>query len=93
MSEDNELRIVYEAETDADTPVSLTNHSYFNLNGGGSVLSQLLTVSADKADFLKADAFVDLQILGTNGKLPPKQQKVHTNLRMHRNAKQLALMY
>lgn len=53
LSEDNELRIVYEAETDANTPVSLTNHSYFNLNGGGSVLSQLLTVSADS--FLEND--------------------------------------
>lgn len=31
-----ELRIEYKAVSDADTPVSLTNHSYFNLDGAGS---------------------------------------------------------
>jgi len=53
LSEDNALRIRYEAETDADTPVSLTNHSYFNLAGEGSVLSHLLQINAD--GFLEND--------------------------------------
>ena len=34
-SEDNELSILYEASTDADTLLNVTNHGYFNLNGEG----------------------------------------------------------
>ncbi|AWV96730.1 aldose epimerase family protein [Arcticibacterium luteifluviistationis] len=33
LSNENALLINYEGETDQDTPISLTNHSYFNLNG------------------------------------------------------------
>lgn len=40
------LVIRYDADTDADTIVNLTNHSYFNLNGGGSVLAHQLQISA-----------------------------------------------
>jgi len=32
---DGALTIEYRAESDADTPLSLTNHAYFNLNGHG----------------------------------------------------------
>lgn len=33
LTDDNELKIEYSAETDKPTPVNLTNHSYFNLSG------------------------------------------------------------
>ncbi len=46
LSDSDELHIAYEALSDTDTVVSLTNHSYFNLNGGGSVLDQQLMVNA-----------------------------------------------
>jgi aldose 1-epimerase len=47
LTDDNALRLAYDADTDADTIVNLTNHSYFNLNGQGSVLQHFLQVFAD----------------------------------------------
>jgi aldose 1-epimerase len=44
----NEFRLEYGAETDKDTVVNLTNHSYFNLVGSGDVLKHVLYLSADK---------------------------------------------
>lgn len=51
---DDALAIDYTARTDKDTIVSLTNHSYFNLAGGGSVLGHVLKVNAEQ--FLQNDA-------------------------------------
>ena len=34
--------------SDADTIVNLTNHSYFNLDGGGDVLNQKLRIYASR---------------------------------------------
>ena len=43
------LRIDYRAESDADTPVSFTNHSYFNLNGhdSGTVIGHTAKINAE----------------------------------------------
>ncbi len=51
LTDKNELVIDYSAAADADTIVNLTNHSYFNLAGGGAdsssdVLSQELRILA-----------------------------------------------
>ena len=49
FDENGTLTLRYSAESDADTVVNLTNHTYFNLNGydGSAVTGQLLQVEAD----------------------------------------------
>ena len=52
----NALTISYAAITDADTPVSITNHSYFNLAGiGTSVLDFNACIPADHYTDVDAD--------------------------------------
>lgn len=48
LSDSNELKIEYTAETDKDTVVNLTNHSYFNLSGSGDILNYILYLNAAK---------------------------------------------
>ncbi len=49
LTDDNELNIDYNAETDKATPVNLTNHSYFNLTGdvANTILDHSLMIDAD----------------------------------------------
>jgi aldose 1-epimerase len=50
----NELRLDYQARTDAPTIINLTHHAYFNLAGRGTVLDHRLRLLADR--FLPVDA-------------------------------------
>lgn len=44
----NEWTVDYHAKTDRPTPVNLTQHTYFNLAGAGSIEDHLLQVAADR---------------------------------------------
>ena len=48
LTEDNALRMDYRVSSDADTIINLTNHTYFNLDGGGDVLNQKLRIYASR---------------------------------------------
>jgi len=45
----NELRIRYRATTDRATPITLTNHTYFNLNGfSDRILDHVVQIASDR---------------------------------------------
>ncbi len=68
LTADNAIDISYSAVTDKTTPVNLTNHSYFNLNGDAS--RDIL----DNCIYINADSFtpVDSTFMTTGEILPVK---------------------
>jgi len=66
-SDANELRIDYEATTDRDTPVNLTNHSYWNLAGRGTILDHGLMLAARRYTPVDADLIPAGQIAAVAG--------------------------
>ncbi|CUX41604.1 aldose epimerase family protein [Clostridium sp. C105KSO13] len=56
LTEDNTVRIKYQAIPDKDTIINMTNHSYFNLDGhrSGNILDHQIMIDADY--FTKTDA-------------------------------------
>ncbi len=69
LTDANEVEMNYEATTDKKTVVNLTNHAFFNLNGGGKIAGHFLTVYADK--YIPVDS-----TLIPTGKLEPVENTV-----------------
>lgn len=67
LTDKNELRIDYEAETDKSTIVNLTNHAYWNLAGGGSCLDNILWIPAKSYTPGDADLIPTGEILPLKG--------------------------
>lgn len=63
VTKKQELIIIYEGISDSDTLLNPTNHSYFNLNGGGDISETEIQISAD---FITP---VDERIIPTGGLL------------------------
>lgn len=61
------LVIEYEASTDHDTLCSLTNHSYFNLNGGDTALEHTLVLASDSYLETSSNCLPTGQILPVSG--------------------------
>lgn len=58
LTDNNELKVEFEAEADADTVTNLTQHTYFNLNGGnfGDILSHQIQINA--SNYVPLDEFL-----------------------------------
>lgn len=69
LTENNELRIDYEAATDKPTIVNLTNHAYWNLAGGGSCLDNILWIPAESYTPTDAESIPTGEILPLKGTL------------------------
>lgn len=77
LTEENEIHIDYRAVSDADTPLNLTNHSYFNLSGhdSGAVLDQIVqihsgTYTATDSDLLPTGELVNIEGTPMDFRLP-----------------------
>jgi aldose 1-epimerase len=63
LTDNDEFRIEYEAETDKPTIVNLSNHAYWNLAGGGSCLDDILWIPAARYTVTDADMIPTGEIL------------------------------
>jgi aldose 1-epimerase len=53
LTHNNELKIAFHATTDQPTAITLTNHTYWNLAGDGTILNHDLQIMADR--YLETD--------------------------------------
>jgi len=67
LNDHNELEVRYGATTDKDTIVNLTNHSYFNLAGAGSILNHQLLINADAFTPISEDLIPTGEIRNVEG--------------------------
>lgn len=69
ITDDNCVIIEYEAESDKDTVINLTNHSYFNLAGhaSGTILDQKVWMDCDEFTFADEESIPNGEIRKVEG--------------------------
>lgn len=69
LTDENEVKIHYEATTDKATVIGLTNHSYFNLKGAGNgtIKDHVLQVNADFYTVLDESFALSGEVLKVEG--------------------------
>lgn len=69
LSDDNELKISYEATTDKPTVINLTNHTYFNLDGYGETTNSdwLISINSDQYTPIDSTFATTGEILSVEG--------------------------
>ncbi|MES2467870.1 MAG: aldose epimerase family protein [Verrucomicrobiota bacterium] len=67
LTDNNELRLDYHAETDQPTIANLTNHAYWNLAGGGRCLDNILWIPSQSYTPTDADLIPTGEILPLKG--------------------------
>ena len=69
LTSDNRFEVEHLAESDADTVVNLTHHSFFNLRGegNGDVNAHIMQINADKYTPVKSDLIPTGEIADVSG--------------------------
>ncbi|MGI5888540.1 MAG: aldose epimerase family protein [Oscillospiraceae bacterium] len=69
LSDDCTFSITYRAESDQDTVVNLTNHTYFNLNGAGSgtILDHEVLINSEEYTEIGEDLIPTGKLIGVSG--------------------------
>jgi aldose 1-epimerase len=78
VTKNNSLILAYRGITDADTPVNITNHAYFNLNGevaGGSILDHELAILADRYQAVNGEFLPTGELPSVVGPMDFRQKK------------------
>ncbi|MBE5972027.1 MAG: galactose mutarotase [Lachnoclostridium sp.] len=69
LTDDNQIMIEYYAKPEEDTPINMTNHSYFNLNGheSGTVRTQRMWIDSDAYTRTRPDLIPTGEVVRVEG--------------------------